>query len=84
MSFVMRDNRGRAIVPGVQVAYNLSGQLALGEVVDTGLANSRYRRANIKVRLLHRAAGHATGHRSNVTNWTNVLVVRDESGRAEI
>lgn len=60
------DVRGCIVEPGVEVAYNLSGDVAFGEVVHvTGKM--------IHIRLLHRAAGHNPGHISKVKRNFAVL-----------
>lgn len=71
------DNRGAVIEMGQRVAYNLSGQVALGQVRSVGVSH-RYSRVGplIKVELLHDAAGQHAGHISKVTNEKNLLVLR--------
>ena len=71
------DNQGREIVPGLEVAFNISGQLARGRVVEIKPSGSYYKKANIKIHLLHKAAGKREGHISTVTNPLNVLVLEE-------
>jgi hypothetical protein len=68
------DNRGEPVVPGHTVAYNLSGEVAVGEVVEVPADTRPYKR-RIRIRLAHRAAGHPEGHVSRVNNEKSVLVL---------
>ena len=72
-----RDNRGTPITSGQTVAYNLSGEVALGDIIAVG---ESYRSWGIepliKVRLAHSAGGHPAGHVSKVRNAKNVLVLK--------
>jgi hypothetical protein len=72
----MTDNRDVELEVGQRVAFNLSGQIAKGEIVK--IAPPRFnQKRSIHVSLIHRAAGHNAGHISKVTNEKNVLVLRD-------
>jgi hypothetical protein len=65
---VILDKRGSLIEVGAKVAYNLSGDVAIGEIVkDT---------APFQVMLTHRAAGMPAGHISRVRNIGSLLVLR--------
>lgn len=65
------DVRGNELKPGVYVAYNLSGDVARGQLVSAG----RGGHGPYKVRLLHKAAGHFPGHISNVRRARAMLVL---------
>lgn len=77
----MTDNRGTELRIGQRVAYNLSGELACGEITDLiegtpGRYDGHYEKwPMIKVKLAHRAAGFPAGHISKVRNPKNVLVL---------
>lgn len=79
----MIDNRDTEIHEGDTVAFNISGQVAVGEIVALTKA-SRYGRpiTKIEVRLDHKAAGHPAGHISTVTNPRNVIVLKDKEQQA--
>lgn len=85
---IMIDNRGTELRVGQPVAYNLSGEVAKGQIesLDEGQPywpGSLVFKRKIKVRLLHKAAGHSAGHISTLTCERNLLVlsgpVQDES-----
>lgn len=73
------DNRGNTIEPGLRVAYNLSGQIAMGVVESATPAEKtdsgwRYiRRASIKVKAEYPEA--IAGKISNVRDPKNVMVI---------
>lgn len=66
------DVRGNLIQDGCLVAYNLSGDVALGDVVYSKPSGP------IRVRLRHPAAGHRAGHISRVKRWSSMLVLAPE------
>lgn len=68
---VLTDVRGSVIDVGVKVAYNISGDVALGEVERLDSSG------RIFVRLAHRAAGQPPGHISRVRHATSVLVLKE-------
>lgn len=70
------DTRNTPITSGCTVAYNISGQVALGQVKRI-VSTTRYGRPRweFEVVLQHRAAGCAAGHFSRVTNPCNLLVL---------
>ncbi len=70
-----KDVRGEELKPGVYVAYNLSGDVAKGQLVHAG----RGGHGPYKVRLLHKAAGHPSGHISNVKRSYAMLVVSENA-----
>ena len=74
------DHRGNLIEPGLTVAYNLSGQIAMGVVESAKPAEKdgwRYiRRASIKVKATHPAV--MAGKISNVRDPKNVMVIYEE------
>lgn len=76
MSEVYKDNRGTPLQIGCHVAYNLSGQIAKGKITDIKTV-FRYGkpRPEIKVSLLHRAAGHPPGITSTITSPKNLLIL---------
>ena len=71
-----RDNRGTEIQTGQIVAYNISGQVALGRISEV-TRSYRYSSPGwtIRVELLHAAAGKHSGHYSTVRNPLNLLVL---------
>lgn len=70
MRYFHSDTRGTQIEVGQRVAYNISGDIALGEVA--AVKPSHY-----EVLLLHKAAGLPAGHISKVRRATSMLVLRD-------
>lgn len=70
----MYDNRGTELQVGQYVAYNISGQVAKGRIVSL---RESYQRQDIRIKLLHRAAGMYPDHISKVTNDRAVLVLQD-------
>lgn len=63
------DARGTEFEPGAIVAYNLSGDVALGrilEITSTG---------RLRIELLHDAAGLYAGHLSEVRRLRSALVL---------
>jgi len=62
------DARGNPIEEGCRVAYNISGDIALGEVLSVGPRG-------FKVRLGHFCAGKPAGHISKVRRATSILVL---------
>jgi hypothetical protein len=76
-----RDNRGALLEPGVTVAYNLSGEVAVGRLLDVRLTGKTGFRgaplAVFRVELAHAAAGQAAGHVSKVKDHHNLLVIRE-------
>ncbi len=75
-----RDNRGKLVEPGAKVAFNLSGQLAAGEIVSVRATPNVHawgasHKWTIRVRLTHQASGFWPGHVSKVTDPRNVLVL---------
>lgn len=77
----MIDNRGTELRVGQEVAYNLSGEVAKGEIVDLKVTKTGSKwnpeRADIRVRLLHSACGQCKDHISKVRNERNVLVIKE-------
>lgn len=71
------DNRSTPVQEGQRVAFNLSGQVALGEVLAV-VPGTRYGRPvhTIHVELLHEAAGMFTGHISKIRDPLNLLVLK--------
>jgi hypothetical protein len=72
--FWNEDNRDTVITVGAPVAFNLSGQVALGHVVSTGTRGT----GPFRVRLAHKAAGHPAGHISRVRRSYSLLVLKQE------
>lgn len=77
----MNDNRGTELKVGQEVAYNLSGEIAKGEIVDIKVTKTgstwNPERADIRVRLLHNACGQHKDHISRVRSEHNVLVIKE-------
>jgi len=71
--FRYQDARGQVLRPGVYVAYNLSGDIAKGQIVHEPSGGT------YKVRLLHDAAGHKTGHISTVRRYRSMLVIPEDA-----
>lgn len=71
----MIDSRGTPIEEGRKVAFNLSGQVALGTIMLAGEGGGSPYRRNIRVKLDHACAGHPAGHISRVRNQASVLVL---------
>lgn len=72
------DNRGNTIEPGLTVAYNLSGQIAMGKVESATPAEKKpdggyIRRASIKVKAEYPES--IAGKISNVRDPKNVMVI---------
>lgn len=73
------DNRGTTIQPGCKVAYNLSGEIAIGIVESATAAEKKpngwgyIRRASIKVKILFPEV--SAGEISNVRSPKNVMVI---------
>lgn len=77
-SIPLVDHRGTDIEAGKRVAYNFSGEIAMGEVVSARGAyrkdsNQSWTRAEIKVRVI--APKRHQGHISTVRDAKNVLVL---------
>jgi hypothetical protein len=70
-----KDTRDASLEPGVYVAYNLSGDVAKGQIVSAGRGGY----GPYKVRLLHDAAGFRTGHISNVKRHRSMLVIPEDA-----
>jgi hypothetical protein len=77
------DNLGATVEAGVTVAFNLSGQIAKGQVESVRCRDRLIIWGpgvvydwTIRVKLLHDAAGKPAGHVSKVTDPRNVLVLR--------
>ena len=64
----LRDSRGTEIEVGQRVAYNLSGQVAEGDIVST-------KGWTIGIKLIDCCAGMDPGHISKVKNPTSILVL---------
>lgn len=66
----MNDSRKREIRPGQRVAYNMSGNIALGEVLDV-------QRSHVKIQQI---AGGYTPHRgphiSRVKNGGSIMILQ--------
>jgi hypothetical protein len=75
----LRDNRGTKIEVGQKVAYNLSGQVSLGEIVNIvpGDPNNYYKRCVIEVRPLLKNDLKFHAKPSKVRSPFNVLVLLD-------
>jgi hypothetical protein len=65
---VLTDKRGSVIEVGSKVAYNISGDVAIGEVVKVG--------SPFHVVLSHNAAGMKSGHLSKVKRSAALIVLR--------
>jgi hypothetical protein len=65
-----KDVRGADLVPGARVAYNISGDVALGTIIDA-------KPGHFKIELLHDAAGMPALHVSRVRNARSILVLRN-------
>lgn len=77
----MIDNRGTELKVGQEVAYNFSGEIAKGIIVDlkvkkTGSSWGNPNRADIRVELIHSLGRYRKGHISKVSNERNVLVLQ--------
>ena len=74
------DNRGNLIAPGKKVAYNLSGEIAIGIVESATpailIGYSYHKRASIKINVLHPAK--MTGKTSIVKCPRNVMVIFED------
>lgn len=70
-----QDIRGNSLEPGVYVAYNISGDIAKGQIVHAGRGGY----GPYKVRLLHNAAGMLAGHISNVKRHRSMLVIPEDA-----
>lgn len=79
----MLDARGTQIIEGARVAYNLSGDVAVGVVVRMPGKQGQHPRwghyvgGPITIELTHNAAGMSKGHLSKVKNPRSVLVLKD-------
>lgn len=74
------DTRNTPIRPGLNVAYNISGEVAAGRVLSIAAKPNprqwgRPWLYTFKVELQHSAAGKGRGHVSKVTNAHNLLVL---------
>lgn len=67
----MLDNRGMRLEVGQLVAFNISGQVARGEITKLS--------TTIKIRLEHNAAGMPPGHISTLKNSRSVLVLEGQA-----
>lgn len=83
----MTDNRGTPLKVGDRVAYNISGEVAVGKILR--LVQGKYEASGygwmrcvkkplIEVQLEHRAAGQPAGHISKVRHETNVIVLKED------
>lgn len=70
----MIDARQTLLKEGRLVAYNLSGNVAMGTLVHVPEDTRPYKR-KIKVQLLHNAAGLHAGHVSTVNDERNLIVI---------
>jgi hypothetical protein len=66
---VILDKRGSLIEIGSKVAFNLSGDVAIGEIVKCDTRP-------FHIMLSHRAAGMPAGHISRVRNVGSLIVLR--------
>jgi len=73
------DNRGIIIEEGMRVAFNLSGELAMGRVQRIS-EGTRYGKphTNYFVELEHDAVGKSAGEVSKINNSRNLLAIREE------
>jgi hypothetical protein len=67
-----KDNRGTVVKIGHRVAFNISGDVAVGDVVGIS------RGGVISIMLLHQADGKNTGHISKVKKPQSLIVLRRE------
>ncbi len=71
-----RDSQSVLIREGDRVAYNLSGDVVPGVVIDTSCAS------HVKIRLVQKGAGFKSGHISRVKNARSILVLAGDDGRS--
>jgi hypothetical protein len=75
-SLVYTDWNGRALEPGADVVYNLSGDVVQGQIVKApGAADPKRRASVFHIELLHNAAGMREGHISKVWWPRSIMVI---------
>lgn len=81
LAAVPTDYRGEELRPGRRVAFNLSGTVALGEIVSARMTKSIRRswgweyEYDIRVRVLHDHPNQKAGHISRLKNNLNLVVL---------
>lgn len=83
VAHTIKDYNGRLIVPGITVAFNLSGTVAIGEVMSAKITSSTpvmYRpyiihNYSIRVRNLFSHPYKKAGHISKITNPLNLVAI---------
>lgn len=80
-----KDSIGQQVEPGDMVAYNMSGELALGyiESIKPRRRNEYFIADNIKVRWVAGVGRFPKGHISKVTRGASVLKITSRAAMAD-
>lgn len=79
----MRDSRGTLLAEGQRVAYNISGCIAIGRIIELR-ARSGYSYTGHSIKVImeqERCAGCRQGHITKIKHATSVLVIQDGDHR---
>lgn len=79
---IPRDAYGHEILPGRDVAFNLSGDVVLGRVTSSSgclVAPWGHPKDDIRITLIRPAAGHPRGHVSRVRSRRGIVVLPERT-----
>lgn len=72
---ILRDHRGTLIEPGLRVAYNFSGDVAIGTIIELKRNEWKEVRKEYWSHKFELRVQNENGHISKIKNWRSFVIV---------
>lgn len=72
---ILRDHRGTLIEPGLRVAYNFSGDVAIGTIIELKRNEWVEHRSGWWIHKFELHVKNENGHISKIKNWRSFVIV---------